>query len=126
MKIKLKKAECFDNFYQIVRAEHEDISWAEHKDGVHFFMTSERLSPESSIEGDSWEMLEIAKAIKAKKDFISTRCAVNTDKEEKVFYLWSPRNSLYRTTITYEEGEEFANEVLKTLLNPEVQNDSNI
>ena len=32
MKIKLKKAECFDNFYQIVRAEHEDIVEMEHKE----------------------------------------------------------------------------------------------
>lgn len=32
MKIKLKKAECFDNFYQIVRAEYENISWVEYKE----------------------------------------------------------------------------------------------
>ena len=75
-------------------------------------MTSERLSPESSIEGDSSEMIEIALAIKLKTNFNLTRCAVNTNKKEKLFYLWSPRNSIYRTEITFEKGKEFANEVL--------------
>lgn len=111
MKIKLNKIKDSD-FYTIIRAEHSNTTWEEKTDDGIFYMKSERLSPESSIEGHSWEMIKIAKAIKSKTNFSSTRCAVKTSKKKKVFYLWSPRNSLHRAFVTFKEGKEFANEVL--------------
>jgi hypothetical protein len=62
MKIKLNKSEHMDDWYTIVRAEHDGREWPEQVGPNCFsWMMSERLVPNACIEGDSYEMLAIAK-----------------------------------------------------------------
>ena len=114
MKILLKKSEYIDNWYSIVRAEHDGRVWCEH---VGFnssrLMMSERLSPEACIEGDASNMIALAKAIKKREDVSFKRCAVRFNEDCAAFS--SPKNSEYEAVVPFESAEEFAEQVLAEL-----------
>jgi hypothetical protein len=116
MKIKLKNCEEFlAGWYTIVRAEHDGREWSEErKPGYLYHCMSERLEPTACIEGEGWEILELAKAIKARSYVSFKRCAVRAHLEIGV-YLCSPKNSQTETLISFEDADEFANEVFALL-----------
>lgn len=114
MKIKLNH--CFDEWYSIIRAEHDGREWIENIDtNTSRFMCSERLSPEACIEGTSEEIIEVALAIKDRRAIYFKRIAVSF---EYGFWFWSPKNSIHKVFISTEDADEFANEVIRELSKP--------
>lgn len=115
MKIILVQSDYGNDWYTIQRADHEGRAWLEevHK-GCLALMCSERLSPESCIEGDAFDMIELARCILKKEDCESTRCAVMFEGE--FVYFWSPRNSLHKTPVGIDDATEFAHSVLTQLI----------
>ena len=112
MKIKLNQ--CYDDWFTIIRAEHDGKEWLEQVGpNSHQFMRSERLSPEACIEGSADEMLDIARAIKARRGASFGRCAVHF--EDDGVHFWSPRNSQHDGVVTIEEADEFADQVIVKL-----------
>lgn len=92
------------NYFVIERKHHDGRKWEEKRDiGGGWLstrhMTSARLSPEADVEGYDYEMLEIARAIKADKSVSFKRCAVAPIKGGFLnlavigFEFESPRNS---------------------------------
>lgn len=114
MKIVLSKSEHMDDWYTIVRAEHDGREWMEETGPNSYrFMMSERLSPESCIEGSGDEMLELAHAIKRRGTARFKRCAVHFDADGAHFS--SPKNSERDAVVPVENAEEFAAQVLSEL-----------
>lgn len=115
MKIKLKKSEQLNDWYSIVRSEHDGKEWLENVSAnICRLMLSERLSPEASIEGSAFEMIEVAKAIKNKESVYFRRIAVHFINENEC-YFYSPRNSqneTYGTIISFEDANELADQIL--------------
>lgn len=109
MKITIRKSTALDDWYLIVRAEHDNKNWWEGSS----YRTSERLSPDADIEGDSEEMIALAKAIINRKNISFRRCAI--DIEEDVIWFYSPRNSEFKTAISFEDADDFANVILNEL-----------
>ena len=76
MKIVLKKSGALDDWYTIERAHHENRQWLEPTGPNSMrLMYSGRIS-DACVEGTAAEMLEIAKAIKARGSASFKRCAV--------------------------------------------------
>lgn len=112
MRIKLNQ--CYDDWFTIIRAEHDGKDWLEQVGpNSQRFMRSERLSPEACIEGPADEMIAIASAIKARRSASFGRCAVRF--EDDGVHFWSPRNSQHDGVVTIEEADEFADQVLVEL-----------
>jgi hypothetical protein len=106
------------DWFVIVRREHENKRWYKKYKSPYGIscdqaMTSERLSPEADVEGQAWEMKNIAHAIRKKRTFESKRCAVCYHKITGTFLLWSPKNSATPTALTKEEAEHLVNEILE-------------
>lgn len=114
MKIKLKKCDGLDDWYTIVRAEHDGRAWSEQVGGNSYqWMMSERLTPDACIEGNSSEMVAIANAIKARGSESFKRCSVHF--EDDGVHFCSPRNSSVDAVISIEDADEFAFKVLQLL-----------
>ena len=112
MKIKLNQ--CYDDWFTIVRTEHDGKDWLEQVGpNSHQFMQSERLSPEACIEGPADEMIAIARAIKARRSVSFERCAVRF--EDDGVHFCSPRHSQHDGVVTIEEADEFADQVIVEL-----------
>lgn len=114
MKIRLEKSDFLDDWYTIVRAEHDGRDWME-ETGPNSarYMSSERLSPEACIEGTANEILAIANAIKSRGSAHFKRCSVVV--EGGVSYFRSPKNSEHDTAIHLIEADAFAEQVFKEL-----------
>ncbi|MEY5098407.1 MAG: hypothetical protein RJA36_1126 [Pseudomonadota bacterium] len=114
MKIILKKSDHLDDWYTIVRAEHDGREWLERiGPSASRFMCSERLSPEACIEGTAEEMIELAEAIKARGAASFKRCAVRVDGENA--YFCSPKNSERDAVVPLANADEFAAQVFAEL-----------
>lgn len=114
MKIKLKKSECLDNWFMIVRAEHDGREWWERvESGCERFMTSERLSPEACIEGTAEHMIGIATAIKERSMESFKRCEVRI--EGDAAYFRSPKNSDGDVVVPLESADDLAAQILAEL-----------
>lgn len=114
MKIKLNKCEHMDDWYTIVRAEHDDKEWWEDTGpNSARLMLSERIVPNACIEGTSSEMLSIAYAIRDSSSESFKRVAVHFAKDG--VHLYSPRNSSEDGVVSVEEAMEFADEVIAEL-----------
>ena len=114
MKIKLKSSKWSDDWYTIVRAEHDGHQWWESDwHNRKRFMTSERLSPEACIEGDANEMLAVAKAIKKRSPVSFKRVAVHFEPDG--VHFCSPRNSDHDAVVSIAEADELADQILAEL-----------
>lgn len=114
MKIKLEKSDWMDDWYTIVRAEHDGRDWMEQLGpNSARYMCSERLSPEACIEGTADEMLAIAVAIKCRGSVRFKRCSVRV--EGNVAYFCSPKNSEHDAAIPLAEAHQFSEQVFKEL-----------
>jgi len=114
MRIKLETSEWIDDWYLIVRAEHDGrFWWEETGPNSERLMSSERLSPEACIEGTANEMLSIADAIKSRGSAIFKRCAVRV--KDDIAYFCSPKNSEHDSAIPLVEADAFAEQVFKEL-----------
>lgn len=111
MKIKLKVCDCIDDWYKVVRSEHDGREWMEQVGKNSYqFMMSERLSSEACIEGCSCEIITIAKAILKGNDCSFKRIAVKF--EQDGVHMYSPKNSRKDAIISTDDAVEFAKEVL--------------
>jgi len=117
MKIVMKKSEWLDDWYLIVKAEHDGRVWLE-KTGPNSsrFMMSERIS-DACVEGDSEEMCWIANSIIARKGCNFCRCAVRFESDG--VHFWSPRNSSFDGIVSIEEADELANQIIQYFTNEE-------
>ena len=111
MKIVMSKSEHLDDWYLIVKAEHDGREWTE-KTGPNSsrFMCSERIS-DACVEGSEEEMLGIAQAIKLRERRSFGRCAVAFLSDG--VHFWSPRNSTTHGVVTVEEADELADQILR-------------
>lgn len=109
----LEKSTNLDDWYLLVREEHDNQLWWEEEKHGRSLHLSERLVSNSCIEGTSGEMRSILEAIQQGKDYEAYRCAVEIDGDSVL--LWSPRNSLQQARITLENAEELARQGLALL-----------
>lgn len=111
MKIVMKKSEWLDDWYLIVKAEHDGREWME-RTGPNSsrFMCSERIS-DACVEGSEEEMLGIAQAIKLRERRSFGRCAVAFLSDG--VHFWSPRNSSEDGVVSVEEADELADQILR-------------
>lgn len=111
MKIRLDKSSVLDNWYSIVRVEHDGAKWLERVGPcASRLMLSERLTPEACIEGTGEEMVVIAHAIKKKESARFKRVAVHF--EDDGVHFCSPRNSERDAVIPFEDANEFADQII--------------
>lgn len=116
MKIKLNRCDVLSDWFTIVRVEHNGKEWSEASENdpdTFYWMSSERLSPEACIEGDSYEMMTIAKAIVCRTNISFKRIAISF--EDDGVHLWSPKNSSHHGVVTLEEAEELAKQIFDEL-----------
>lgn len=114
MKIVLSKSEHMDDWYAIVRAEHDGREWMEEtKPNCSRFMMSERLSPEACIEGPAEHMIALARAIQKRGSVSFKRCEVHFEADGAHFS--SPKNSERDAVVPVEHADEFAAQVLAEL-----------
>jgi hypothetical protein len=103
-----------DDWYTIVRAEHDGREWwKETGPNSSSFMSSERLSPEACIEGDREQMIAIAGAIQQRESATFKRVAVHF--AEDGVHFCSPKNSEVDAVVTIEEAEELAAQIVAEL-----------
>lgn len=115
MKIVMKKSEWLDDWYPIVKAEHDGRKWMERtRPNSSRFMCSERIS-DACVEGDAEEMICIAEAIKARTLRHFERCAVAFWPDG--VHFWSPRNSMEDGVVSIEEANELADQILRYFAN---------
>jgi hypothetical protein len=114
MKIILEKCGISEDWYSIVRAEHDGREWYENNGNYTQYMLSKRLVPNACIEGNSYEMKELAKAIRSRTDLSFKRCAVKF--VEGVVYLYSPKNSTAPGIVSIEEVDELAIQIEKEIV----------
>ena len=111
MKIVMKKSEWLDDWYLIVKAEHDGQEWFMRTASNSLrLMCSERIS-DACVEGDEHEMLGIAQAIKLRERRSFGRCAVAFLSDG--VHFWSPRNSMEDGVVTVEEADELADQILR-------------
>ena len=111
MKIVMKKSEWLDDWYLIVKAEHDGREWTERvSEYVSRYMCSERIS-DACVEGSEEEMLGIAQAIKLRERRSFGRCAVAFLSDG--VHFWSPRNSMGDGVVSIEEADELAAQILR-------------
>lgn len=113
MKLVLTKSDSLDDWYLVERAEHEGRQWLEPTGpNTMKFMDSARIS-DACVEGTAEEMVELAKAVKARGAASFGRCAVRVNGETA--YFCSPRNSTRDGEVPLTDAEEFADKVLALL-----------
>lgn len=114
MKILLKKSEDLDDWYTIVRAEHDGKYWMDKTEpNIMRFMCSERLSPEACIEGPGKHMIALATAIRNRGIASFKRCAVHFESDGVHFH--SPRNSVRDAIVTVEDADGLAEHIFAEL-----------
>jgi hypothetical protein len=114
MKIRLHRSEHLDDWFTLVRAEHDGRAWFEPTSpNSSRFMSSERLSPEACIEGDSHEMRAVADAIQRRESVFFKRIAVHFESDGAHFC--SPKNSEHDAIVTLEEADDLAAQIVAEL-----------
>ncbi len=114
MKIRLHQSEDLEDWYTIVRAEHNGREWLERTGpNSRRFMSSERLSPEACIEGPADHMIELAHAIRDRTSVSFKRCAVHFENDGAHFS--SPKNSQRDAVVSVEEADELAAQIFAKL-----------
>lgn len=115
MRMLLQKSEGIDNWYLIVRREHDGREWIDQKhENAFYYMRSDRLSPEADIEGSGGEMVAIAHAIKKRSYQSFRRVGVKFNQHGKATF-WSPKNSRKEVPVTLAEADELADQILLEL-----------
>ncbi len=113
MRIKLQKSEHMDDWYTIVRQEHDGREWWEDTGpNRQTLRKSERIS-DACVEGTAAEMIALAEGIKTTHAVSFKRCSVFFDKDG--VHFCSPRNSQVDGIVTAQEALEFADQVLREL-----------
>lgn len=113
MKAICVRSEWIDDWFRVVREEHDGKEWCEEiRPGYTQFMMSERLVPDACIEGTSGEMLSLASAIETHRSVSFKRCAVDATKE--VIKIWSPKNSRVPANLDHEEAKQLAKSIRET------------
>ncbi len=114
MKLKLIKAFLNDDWYTIERAEHENRRWMEPRQigDMHFTqcMYSGRIC-DADVEGQLYEMVAIADAIRNRLNESFKRCSVEFDETNNTYKLCSPRNSEEEAVVTLEEADDLASQI---------------
>lgn len=125
MNIKLKRCEHMGDWYTIIRAKHDGKEWMDQTSPNSYrFMSSERLTPEACIEGNTDEMLEVAKAIKKRGSVSFKRVSVHFENDG--VHFCSPKNSERDAIVTVEEANELAAQIFAKLTpNAEVRGCAN-
>lgn len=121
MKILLNKVEDMDDWYTIIRAEHEGKEWIEKiSENCSAYRNSERLDGkgQASIEGTRDHILGIAIAIQEKSAVSFKRIAVSYSKENNGFFFWSPKNSEIPVLIPLEDAENLMRQIYEKLGKP--------
>lgn len=115
MRLILSPSEDLDNWWLIVRAEHDGRDWVEERDRGRsfYYMRSDRPSPEADVEGTAGEMVAIAFAIRKRRDESFKRVGVKFCKDG--VHIYSPKNSQHDAIITLEEADALANDILLKL-----------
>lgn len=122
MKIVMRKSEWLDDWYLIVKAEHDGRVWEERvAPNVVMFRCSERIS-DADVEGDEMDMLQIADAILYREDGIGERCAVRFEPDG--VHFWSPRNSSVDGVVSIEEADELANQIIQYFADERKRNET--
>lgn len=114
MKIVLKKSNNLEDWYTIECAQHENRQWLEPTGPNSMqLMYSGRIS-DACVEGTAAEMIELAKAIKARGSASFKRCAVRVDGERA--YFRNPRSSERDAEVPLADADEFADRALTELM----------
>lgn len=83
-----------DGWYTICRVEPVGVAGMRSVEpGVFCFYDPTRIS-DADVEGTEDEMLDIARAIRARGRFTARRCAVYVDAAAGAATFWSPRNTI--------------------------------
>lgn len=113
MKMKLVKHP--DDWFTIVRAEHDGIVWYEQVDeNSRRYMSSERLSPEACIDGNASEMVRVAFTIKQRRTVSFKRIAVHFGDDG--MHISSPENSDHDVVVSLEDADDLAEQIFKELI----------
>lgn len=121
MKILLNQVEDMDDWYTIIRAEHEGREWiVKISANCSAYRNSERLDDKGKacIEGNGSEMLSVASAIERKSAVCFKRVAVSYSKENNGFFFWSPKNSEIPVLIPLEDAEDLMRQIYEKLGKP--------
>lgn len=114
MKLTMRKYDTIDDWYIIERAEHDGREWMEETGPNSFALRRSSRITEADVEGHSYEMKAIAKAIRARRYETFKRCGV--DARTSPVRFWSPRNSGYtRGECSVEEADALAAMIEATL-----------
>jgi hypothetical protein len=111
MKLTVRKCANMDDWWVIELEDHEGRHWLEPMQGGARLRWSGRFS-DADVEGTGEEMLEIAKAIKARGVVRFRRCAVNVRAEQDRVEFYSSRNSQEDGVCTLAEADELADLIL--------------
>lgn len=107
--ITLVECNALDDWFIIEKAHHEHEMWMENTGYGMRLMHSGRIS-DADIEGDSAQMLGIAKAILDGASYSAKRCAVDCSGDKAEFY--SPRNSQIIGSVPREKALSLANQIV--------------
>lgn len=67
------------------------------------------------IEGNAYEMREIAETIKDHGSVEFKRCAVKVTMKNKTVEFWSPRNGISKAVVSLKQAEGLADEIIRQL-----------
>lgn len=106
--LKFERSGGMDDWWLIVRAEHEGVSeWVPTTYGAAWF-DSARVS-DACVEGSLFEMLGLADAIEKRASCHHRRCAVEVADGHADF--WSPRNSMERARVPLDVADALAKQI---------------
>jgi hypothetical protein len=98
-----------DEWFQIEKATHDNVEkLVQTSPRCYSFYRSARIT-DSSVEGNLFEMRNIAEAILSNCGAVHYRCAVSP--HEGGFVFWSPRNSANVGWVTAEAAIALANKI---------------
>lgn len=104
MRLTVKKSEFLTDWYVIERLEHDGREWMETTGpGCMSLRLSSRFS-DADVEGPSYEILAIARAIEQRSEAIFKRCSVDATSDPVKFS--SPRNSRKDGECSLAEADE--------------------
>ncbi len=111
IKLTLRKSgdETWD-WWVIERAEHEGRTWMERTGPNSMSLRDSARFSDADVEGDSHEMIAIAKAIEERGHVSFRRCSVQVISENEVLFN-SPRNSQEDGVVTLADADDLAAEI---------------
>ena len=106
----LVRSGALDDWYCIERAAHDGREWPEPTKYGAALMRSARIS-DADVEGQCYEMLGIASAIKSRGRYSAKGCAVRMDAGRA--YFWSPRNSQREAWVPLAVADALADQIIR-------------